>query len=117
MDWQPVDLTTDPHEVEYRGDPAELVDAFEEILSALARPAWQARAACRGKGPAKWFPSPGKNGQPSPETTTAAGKAICATCPVQEECLDFALENDATGTWGGVSLGTKRSLRPLRRAA
>jgi len=30
-------------------------------------------------------------------------KAICATCPVREECLEYALEtNQDSGIWGGL---------------
>ena len=30
-------------------------------------------------------------------------KAICATCPVQGECLDYAIAGDMHGIWGGLT--------------
>ena len=42
-------------------------------------------------------------------------KAICATCPVQQECLDFALKTrQEFGIWGGT---TEDERRALARAA
>ena len=58
------------------------------------RPAWMARAACRGMPPARFYPPPG--------AATAAALAVCARCPVRVECDQHA---DATGEdygiWGG----------------
>ncbi len=37
---------------------------------------------------------------------------ICATCPVQEACLEFALETNQTlGIWGGTTPNERRRLR------
>jgi WhiB family redox-sensing transcriptional regulator len=45
--------------------------------------------------------------------STVAPKKICATCPVTEQCLEFAMENDERfGVWGGK---TERERRKLRR--
>lgn len=39
-------------------------------------------------------------------------KAICATCPVADECLSWALEtNQSEGIWGGHSAKERRKLR------
>ncbi|MGQ0849270.1 MAG: WhiB family transcriptional regulator [Actinomycetota bacterium] len=58
--------------------------------------AWREAAACRT--------TPGVDFFPSPEDVQAIGqaKAVCATCPVAEECLTYALETrQAEGIWGG----------------
>ena len=79
-------------------------DVFPAIVR---RPAWQRRAACRGQGPALFFPSLGGN--------NAAAQVICRTCPVRAECLDFGLADDSlSGVWGGVS---SRSREAMRRAS
>lgn len=42
-------------------------------------------------------------------------KSICLTCPVVEQCLSYALENDETyGIWGGLS---PEQLHNLKRRA
>jgi WhiB family redox-sensing transcriptional regulator len=39
-------------------------------------------------------------------------KAVCAACPVQIECLTFALEtHQAYGIWGGCDEDERRTLR------
>ena len=41
-----------------------------------------------------------------------AAKAVCNRCPVQPECLDFALvTNQECGVWGGASEEERRRLR------
>lgn len=73
------------------------------------RPAWQAEGACRGLDPDLFFPQRGQS------LTTA--RAVCAACPVKEECLDFAVEHhEEFGVWGGSSERERRQLRRQRRA-
>lgn len=56
--------------------------------------AWRARAACAHYDPELFFPESG----PSP------GRVICSRCPVQAECLAFALSSPwkPVGVWGGL---------------
>ena len=59
--------------------------------------AWLERAACRGKGPNLWAPE-GKG------IHASAAKAVCEACPVRQECLDDAIEqNERFGIRGGLS--------------
>ena len=47
---------------------------------------------------------------------TARAKAVCATCPVQPECLRHAIENNENdGVWGGYlfPLGVRAARRRL----
>lgn len=75
--------------------------------------AWRARAACRGMDTAMFFPEGVED--------LAPAKAVCATCPVQTECLDTALSNSGLaqyGVWGGKSARARRRiLRQRLRAA
>ena len=70
----------------------------------LRRPAWHRRAACRGCGWAEFVRSHGT-------TYGSAHKAMCERCPVQEPCLEFALENDVVGLWGGLNDSERRKLK------
>jgi len=103
MTWQQVDLTTDPHELRYAGDPQDIVDALGDLLE--RRPAWHRQAACRGEGPATWFPGQGGDTEPARE--------VCAGCPVAEEC-HAAGSMERFGIWGGMS---NRQRKAARRAA
>jgi WhiB family redox-sensing transcriptional regulator len=55
---------------------------------------WRDRAACRRDNTNHWF---------ADETARSAryAKSVCSTCPVQTECLEYAIENDIPfGIWG-----------------
>jgi WhiB family transcriptional regulator, redox-sensing transcriptional regulator len=76
---------------------------------------WRRDAACRGEDPNLFFPATTTTG--SSATTqladqTEAAKAFCRTCPVREECLEFALiNNQEAGIWGGLDEDERRKLR------
>ncbi len=70
---------------------------------------WRDDAGCRGADASLFFPV-GSTGAAVGEIEAA--KAVCRTCPVQEPCLDFAIEtNQETGIWGGTSEDERRVLR------
>jgi len=44
--------------------------------------------------------------------TIEKAKAICAACPVMDDCLSYALEtNQRSGIWGGTTEKERKSLR------
>ncbi|MEV6741795.1 WhiB family transcriptional regulator [Streptomyces sp. NPDC051104] len=70
---------------------------------------WRDHAACRHEDPDLFFPI-GTTGPALLQTQRA--KAVCRRCPVQEECLQWALETDqAIGVWGGTSETERRALK------
>ncbi len=70
---------------------------------------WRQAAACRGADVDIFFPVS--------EDDAGAAKAICATCPVREPCLEFALEvRQLEGVWGGLTDTERRRLRRRRQA-
>ena len=69
---------------------------------------WRDFAACLGY-PELFFPAVGGDSE--------RARKICGTCPVREECLDYALRTPSAtrnGIWAGHS---ERELRGLRRRA
>ncbi len=79
---------------------------------------WRLRAACRDIDPELFFPlSPDGPGV----TQIQQAKAVCATCPVQPECLAFALATgQSDGVWGGLTENERSQLpqtRPNRSSA
>ena len=72
---------------------------------------WRKDAACRDTSPDLFFPV-GTTGQALIQIAQA--QTVCAKCPVQDECLQFALAtNQDSGIWGGT---TEEERRKLRRA-
>ena len=85
------------------------------ITGILLEPVWwhnDARCAEPDIDPEISYPRRGQSGAPA--------KAICASCPVRDECLGFALNDpDALewGVWGGTSPRERRELRREGRVA
>ncbi|MFN2503986.1 MAG: WhiB family transcriptional regulator [Acidimicrobiales bacterium] len=70
--------------------------------------AWRDDAACRGLDPDVFFPAS--------DDEAGVAKAVCETCPVREECLEYALETrQEDGIWGGLTETERRRLRRRRR--
>src|SRR5215472_15793468 len=62
---------------------------------------WRFAAACRSCDPDLFFPD-SSSGRALEQVAKA--KEICAGCPVQPECLAFALRTrQAHGVWGAMS--------------
>jgi WhiB family redox-sensing transcriptional regulator len=72
---------------------------------------WQARAACRGPHASVFFPPPQFERKDEKAAREEQAKAICATCPVREPCLAYALRiREPHGIWGGMSEAERRPL-------
>jgi WhiB family redox-sensing transcriptional regulator len=53
---------------------------------------------------------------PASPAEEAEALALCATCPVRAQCLEYALRNKEThGIWGGTTADQRRRMR--RRVA
>jgi WhiB family redox-sensing transcriptional regulator len=73
--------------------------------------AWRQKAACRGVDPDIFYPVT--------EEEAEDAKAICASCPVKEACLEWALSTrEHDGVWGGCTERERRRIiRRRRRSA
>ena len=88
-------------------------DAIARMLSVPItdeRP-WVVFAACRDADPDLFFPA-GREEE-------LRALAVCASCPVRSECLDYALEaGERFGIWGGLTEKKRRKLSlRMRRSA
>jgi len=64
-------------------------------LLAVEHPDWMLDAECTRAKPELFYP------EPAGRSVTEA-KAVCARCPVQAECLAWAIRtNEPWGIWGG----------------
>lgn len=74
------------------------------MTGALAQPEpWMADAVCAQVDGDLWFPEKGGS--------NAEARRICAGCPVKALCLDYAIENDERGVWGGTSEQERQRMR------
>ncbi|MFE9939629.1 WhiB family transcriptional regulator [Streptomyces hirsutus] len=75
---------------------------------------WRTRAACRDEDPDLFFPI-GTSGPALFQTEQA--KRVCRRCPVQQHCLDWALDTgQSLGVWGGTSETERRALKRRLKA-
>jgi WhiB family redox-sensing transcriptional regulator len=97
--------------------PAEITAARQPVIPVdVALPtmidegdmSWMARGACRVNATPTWVFFPGRGDQKVME----AAKAVCATCSVSSDCLDYAQRTaQHVGIWGGLSERQRRDLR------
>jgi WhiB family redox-sensing transcriptional regulator len=72
---------------------------------------WRDSAACLGTFDPAFFPTKGHQ-------SNRYAKAICATCPVTAECLDYSLTYRCYyGIWGGLTEAQRRKEKRRREAA
>jgi WhiB family redox-sensing transcriptional regulator len=71
---------------------------------------WMGQGNCRDHPPSTFFPSDGVG--------VEVARRICAGCPVQTPCLEYALRNRVDhGVWGGTSERERRRIARKRRLA
>lgn len=82
---------------------------LRELLGDLHAQTWRSDAACRGVDPEIFHPERGES--------TAYPRSICASCPVQADCREYAvIANEKYGIWGDTSRRERRRLRNARAA-
>lgn len=71
---------------------------------------WYKSARCAEIGGDEWYPEDSCLGN--------TAKKVCQECPVQVECLEYALvNNERYGIWGGRSPNERKKLLRQRRLA
>lgn len=77
------------------------------MLEAQPQPSdedWHSQAVCSQTDPEAFYPEKGGS--------TKEAKRICRGCPVQKQCLQWALDTDERfGVWGGLSDRERRRLK------
>lgn len=69
---------------------------------------WWRAAACRDAEPELFFPI---STAPASRKHVKRAKHICALCPVQSECLSYALDHrQEQGIWGGLTEEERRRI-------
>lgn len=85
---------------------------LEMLSSTWEREPWKSQAKCRGL-PRGWFFSGSDRSEED-----LRGLQVCGTCPVREECLDYALRNRSDyGIFGGLTALQRKRIRWKRDRA
>lgn len=71
---------------------------------------WRERARCRSVEPETFFPT--AEAGPVYEAQVAVAKAVCARCPVRNDCLAEALVRIPFGIAGGLTPEERRGRQP-----
>lgn len=78
-----------------------------------AESGWQSQAACLGaEDPEIFHPI-----TESPAALAHVQERFCHRCPVQSNCLNFALIHGDSGYWGGTDSAQRRAMSRTRRRA
>ena len=81
--------------------------SIEELIGGM--PSWTEEANCKGADADLFFPERG--------ASTRKAKAVCRACTVQDQCLEYAVENsEKFGIWGGLSERERRRIKRQRAA-
>ncbi|MGA9595618.1 MAG: WhiB family transcriptional regulator [Acidimicrobiia bacterium] len=87
----------------------------EEFVTSIDR-SWQPVALCRGNHSHLFFPPTTSERKEERERRELRAKAVCQVCPVQADCLDYALEStEQYGIWGGYTETERRQLPAARK--
>ena len=69
---------------------------------------WKTEAACKDLDVDIFFTAS--------EADAGPAKSVCATCPVRQACLDYAIvTRQEDGVWGGMTESERRRERRRRR--
>lgn len=75
---------------------------------------WRHSAACRGMDANLFHEEKPYNWT---KKQLAAAKKVCASCPVSQECLNYAIENKLSlGVWGGMTYKERLAVRKTNGA-
>jgi WhiB family transcriptional regulator, redox-sensing transcriptional regulator len=76
---------------------------------------WQAKAACRGPQATVFFPPSHSERKDDRIARERAAKAICRSCGVRRDCLDYAMRiREPHGIWGGLNELERKQLLDRR---
>lgn len=82
----------------------QIAEIFGPMHPLDRTPGWTDQAACKGMDPELFLPQRGDN------NTANTAKAVCKTCPIINDCLDYAVFHNAIGIWGGTSGRDRRHM-------
>ena len=102
---------TSPNEYRFDGmDKREMAEARYFV----ERPRLRLKdPACAGEDSTKWYPEPERGLRGSYEwliKENAEALNLCYACPDRVACLQYALDNEESGIWGGIVESARRNV-------
>ena len=77
---------------------------------------WQLKAACRGPQAEVFFPPSHFERKEEKLEREHRAKEICATCPVRQPCLAYAIRiREPHGIWGGLNEAERKQTSARQR--
>lgn len=77
----------------------------------MASKDWQTTGLCRGNHSHLFFPPSTFERKDERERREVRAKAICQVCPVQTDCIEYALRiREPYGIWGGTTEADRRAV-------
>jgi WhiB family redox-sensing transcriptional regulator len=74
------------------------------VIAERSEQSWYLRASCRGPQAVVFYPPTQPEGKDERLDREQAAKEMCALCPVQRACLDYAIRvREPHGIWGGLN--------------
>ncbi len=93
----------DTHSTATGKTPRQPTPTVPLAAAASVAASWVDRAACAAADPEIFFPVSGES--------DAAAKQYCASCPVRDDCRDYALAaGEESGIWGGLNEAERRAI-------
>lgn len=96
--------------------PSVTVDPVDVLRREWPIPGWHAWALCAGMSFAEFFGAASDERPTMKRSEVSRARSICAGCPVKRECLDWALEHEGFGVWGGTSGRQRTIMRAAMKA-
>jgi WhiB family redox-sensing transcriptional regulator len=82
------------------------------VTAVKAIKTWQQLGSCRTGSGSDFYPPMHTERKHERLARERRAKAVCAACPVRDECLSYAVACDERyGIWGGLNQDERRNLR------
>lgn len=90
-----------------------IMDAMDRWFAHPGPGDWVLQAACVGHNPEMWHPQVTHAGRHGPwhRGQLERARAICAECPVRQQCLSYGVDHREVGVWGGLTEDERDELR------
>lgn len=94
------------------GSPGSYFNPYESVwnltdICDMREVRWMGQAACKNTDPGVFFDD-------DTQYTRQHLKALCQSCPVVTECLEWAINNNEQGFWGGLSRKQRKAIVAAR---